>query len=75
MEVAQNSGCHFGGPSDKSYHSLGSILGYPYLEIPTYPSRERLALAGGARAGRKIDLEIESYLLWGRSITRAPARS
>ena len=31
MGISQNSGYHFGGPYNKDYSVLGSILGSPYL--------------------------------------------
>ena len=35
MEVSQHQGYHFGGPYDKDYSILGSILGYPnFGELP-----------------------------------------
>ena len=38
MGVSQNHGYLFGGPYNKEYSILGSILGFPYLEkLPDEP--------------------------------------
>ena len=35
MRVSQNQGYHFGGPNNKDYNILGSILGSPnFGEVP-----------------------------------------
>ena len=33
MGISQNKGYHFGGPYNKNYSNLGSILGSPYLDM------------------------------------------
>ena len=41
MGVSQNLGYHFGGPYNKDYSFLGSILGYPYFgKLPYLVPRE-----------------------------------
>ena len=36
MGVSQNWGYHYGGPNDKDYSILGSILGNPNVGKPLY---------------------------------------
>ena len=39
MIISQNYGDLFGGPNNKDYSILGSILGFPYFEKLPYPGR------------------------------------
>ena len=42
MGVSQNKGYHFGGPNNKDYSILGSILGFPYFgETTTCPRKKK----------------------------------
>ena len=58
MGVSQNYGYHFGGPHNKDYSILGSILGSPYFgklpyRLESYTSFKNIVVPFGV-----------SYRLW-----------
>ena len=66
MGVSQNWGYHFGGPNNKDYGILGSILGFPYFGKLTYEAASKLLVCSllVLKLGRPLSIST----FWGPSL-------
>ena len=58
MGVSQNYGYHFGGPNNKDYSILGSILESPYFGKLPYKDHKKKRVHGHYPSNGESNLEI-----------------
>ena len=61
MGGSQNQGYHFGGPSNKDYNILGSILGSPYVgKLPNIITLKQCRCDSASRANENDTSEASA---------------